>query len=152
MKMGTSCNFIFICTWERADSCPNSRNQIVGLQSTGIKYEPLMCRRILSLVPSTLLIPLQFCDKSPSHWQSTDKEHHVIWWWLRRFTVANVAESGCSSNPLLPTCRAVKAGEQPTRAAGTVTLTALTASACCHPLFPKAMGSVWPVTRQVYFW
>lgn len=54
------------------------RNQTVDLQNTGIKYEPLICRRILPLVPSTLLIPLQLCDKSPSHWRSTDKEHYVI--------------------------------------------------------------------------
>lgn len=111
-----------------------------------------MRRRILSLLPSTLLIPLRLCDKSPSHWQNTDKEHCIIQWWLRRLTAANAAERGCSSNPLLPTCRATKAGERHTRAAGRGMLTALIASACHHLLFPKAMGSIWPVTRQVYFW
>lgn len=67
----------------------------------------LICRRILSLVPSTLLILLRLCDKSPSHLQNTDKEHYVIQWWQQLM----LQKSSCSSNPLLPTHSVTRAGE-----------------------------------------
>lgn len=112
-----SCSSIFICTWERADSSPYSKNYIVGLQSTGIKYEPLMCRRILSLVPSTLLIPLRSCDKSPSHWQNRQRTlcYSMM---TQRLTAANAAESGCSFQPTpshLQGCEGRRAAHQSSR-------------------------------------
>lgn len=71
MIMETSCKSVFISTWNRVDSSLCSRNKEAYIQSTGIKCETHMHRRIVFLVPST-----QLWDKSPAH-QKTQTQNFI---------------------------------------------------------------------------